>query len=62
MKPATALAAALLLLVAVAHALRLLFSVPVTVGSTSIPLWLSALGTLVPAALAIGLWRERALP
>ena len=62
MKPATALAAVLLLLVAVAHALRLLFAVPVTVGSASIPMWVSWLGALVPAALAIGLWRERLVP
>jgi hypothetical protein len=62
MKPATALAAVLLLLVAIAHALRLLFAVQVTVGTTTIPMWVSGLGTLVPAVLAIGLWRERGLP
>jgi len=62
MKPATTTATVLLLLVAVAHTLRLLFAVPVTVGSTSVPLWVSGLGALVPIVLAIGVWREHVLP
>ena len=62
MRPATAVTTVLLLLIAVAHLLRLVFGVPVTVGGTSIPVWVSAVGTLVPAVLAIGLWRERAVP
>jgi len=59
MKPFTTLAALLLSLVALAHLLRLLLHLPVTVGSTSIPQWVSIGGTIIPAVLAVGLWRER---
>lgn len=62
MRPVTAATVALLILVAIAHALRLLFAVPVTVAGAAIPMWVSAVGTLVPSALAIGIWRERLSP
>jgi hypothetical protein len=56
---ATRLTVVLLLLVAAAHLLRLLLGVQVTVGSTTVPLWVSGVGTIVAVALAIALWRER---
>ena len=59
MKPFTTLAAVLLSLVALAPLLRLLLHLPVTIGTTSIPQWVSIGGAIIPAALAVGLWRER---
>jgi len=44
--------------VAVAHLLRLLLGVEVTVGGTLVPLWVSVIACVVPAGLAVGLWRE----
>ena len=60
MKPATRLTACVLSLVAAAHLLRLVLSVPVTVDGWAVPLWVSAVGTIVPVALVFGLWREHA--
>lgn len=62
MKPASRLAALLLFLVAVVHLLRLAFQVEVVAGGTLIPMWLSVIGCLVPAALALGVWRESRAP
>ena len=60
MKPATAATTVLLIVVSLAHVVRILLVVPVTVAGAAIPLWVSVVGTVVPAALAFGLWRERA--
>ena len=60
MKLATAATTVLLIVVSLAHAVRVLFVVPVTVAGAVIPLWISVVGTVVPAALAFGLWRARA--
>jgi hypothetical protein len=55
---ATRLAVLLLLLIAAAHLLRLIFGVPVTVGGTPIPMWASSVAALVCGALAIALCRK----
>ena len=59
MKPATTLSAILLMIVALAHAARVLAGIPMTVGTVTIPMWPSVVGTLVPAVLSVMLWRER---
>ncbi len=59
MKPAARVAALFLILVAIAHVLRLVFQVDVTVGSLAIPMWASVLAVLGPGALAVWLWREQ---
>ena len=59
MKPAVLFAVVFLSLVALLHLLRLLFQVPVTVGSTEIPLWASVLGIIGPGALAAWLCYEQ---
>lgn len=59
MKPAASIAALFLALVAVMHLLRVIFQVPVMVGSVEIPMWASVLGVLGPGALAVWLWREQ---
>lgn len=58
MKPASFLAILLLALIALAHLLRLVFRVEVTVDGVSIPLWASVIACVVPALIALMLWRE----
>ena len=62
MKPIAAATTVLLIVVAAAHALRVVFAIPVIVGGFAIPLWVSAVGTVLPGGLAVGLWRECAAP
>jgi hypothetical protein len=58
MKPATLIACVFLLIVALAHLLRLVLGVAVTVGTFAVPMWMSFVATLFPAALALWIWRE----
>ena len=55
---ATRLAALLLLLVALAHLLRLVLGTTITIGTYAVPMWVSVVAVIVPAGLAVGLWRE----
>lgn len=58
MKIATLLSIVLFSLVAFAHLLRLLMGWQVSVEGWVAPMWISIIGTLVPAGLAISLWVE----
>jgi hypothetical protein len=65
MKPFTTAAVVLFTLVAVLHVTRIVMGWKVivgesvvAVGGTSIPMWVSYLGALIPAVLAVLLWRE----
>ncbi len=58
MRPAASIAAIILGIVALAHAFRILFHVPVAVGELRVPMWMSVLAFLFAAVLAIALWRE----
>ena len=58
MKPVTMITVPFLAMVAAAHLLRLVLGVEVTVGGTLVPLWVSVIACVVPAGLAVGLWRE----
>lgn len=58
MKTGAKLAILLFGLVALAHLLRLAFSIPLTAGSWNVPQWISLFGVVVPAGIAILLWRE----
>jgi hypothetical protein len=62
MKPATAVAAVLLLLIAVAHVLRLIYGWQVTVADRLVPMWVSGVGLVIAATLAVLLWREARRP
>ena len=44
-------------LLAVAHLLRLLYRVPAELGLWVVPLWISVIGVLLPAALALWAFR-----
>ena len=58
MKIGAKLAILLLTLVAIAHLLRLLNGVAVTVGDWSVPQWVSMAGVIVPLVIAGLLWSE----
>ena len=58
MKPFTTLAAILFALVALAHAYRLGKACDVVVSGYPIPMWVSVVGMVVAALLAVMLWRE----
>lgn len=58
MKPASLVATIFFIVIAIAHLLRVLFGVPVTVGEVSIPIWWSAPACILIGGLAILLWRE----
>jgi hypothetical protein len=58
MKPATMISMLFLAIVAVGHLLRLVLGVEIRVGGILVPLWVSVLACVLPAGLAVGLWRE----
>ena len=58
MKPATTITVIFLLIVSIAHLLRLVLQVKVTTNLFEVPMWMSVPGCLVTAALAIWLWME----
>ncbi len=57
MKSATSMAAWLLAAVSVAHLLRLVFGVRVTVADSVVPMWLSGVAAVVAGSVAFMLWR-----
>ena len=58
MKPGSKLAIILFALVAIAHLLRLLGDISMTVGDYIVPQWVSVLGFIVPGSIAWLLWKE----
>jgi hypothetical protein len=58
MKTGSMLAILLFTLVAIAHLLRVLGGIEVTVGDWSVPQWVSVVGVIVPMAIAGLLWTE----
>jgi len=59
MKTGSMLAILLFILVAIAHLVRVVNGVDVTVGEWNVPQWVSVVGVIVPTAIAVLLWRER---
>lgn len=58
MKIGSKLAILLFTLVAVAHLLRLIYGMDVTVEDWSVPQWLSVVGVIGPLAIVVLLWKE----
>ena len=56
-KPFTTVTVVVLAVVAIAHALRLIFGLTVALGGAEVAMWVSTVALVVAAALAIG-WRE----
>jgi hypothetical protein len=57
MKPATHTATVLLAVVSLAHLLRVMFGVRVTVADTVIPMWVSGVAFVAAGGVALMLWR-----
>ncbi|MBU0483411.1 MAG: hypothetical protein KKB30_02720 [Proteobacteria bacterium] len=58
MKPVPLIVVLFLVLIAVMHLLRLIFQVEVIVAGTVLPMWMSLIGGMFTALLAVLLWRE----
>jgi hypothetical protein len=58
MKLGSKLAMILLILVSLAHLLRIIFGVELVAGGVDVPMWVSFLGCLVPGTIAVLLSRE----
>ena len=58
MKTGTLLAIIVFTIVAISHLLRVLDGTQIVVGSTTIPIWVSYVGTLLPGLIAFLLWKE----
>jgi len=58
-KPFTTLAAIVVLVVAAAHVLRIIYGWPVTIADCVIPMWVSYVAIVVLGLLGWGLFRER---
>jgi len=58
MNSGTVIAIILFSLVALAHLLRLLMNTQVTVGGWLVPVWTSVVGVVVPAGVALLLYRQ----
>ena len=58
MKFASLVAVVVFSLVALLHLLRIVFRLEVLVAGVAIPMWVSVVGLIVTAALALALWRE----
>jgi hypothetical protein len=52
------MASVLLSAVSLAHLLRLLFGIPVTVADWLVPMWVSAIAAVVAGSMALLLWRS----
>ncbi len=57
-RPASFLATVFLALVALAHVLRIVYSVEAVVAGVALPIWISVPAIVVPGGLAWWLWKE----
>ena len=58
MKPVTTIVVILLLVISIVQLLRLIFRVEIIAAGFQVPVWLSIFGVIIPAMLALLLWRE----
>jgi len=58
MKTGSTLAILVFMIIAIAHLLRMVYGVNMLIGNWNVPMWLSLLGIVGPAAIAWLLWRE----
>ena len=58
MKIGSKLAILVFILIAIAHFLRVVYGIDLTVSDWSVPQWVSVLGTIVPLVIAWLLWSE----
>lgn len=58
MRPFTTIAVLILMVVGVAHAIRLCLGWEITLNGIHIPVWLSGVAMIVTGGLSVMLWRE----
>lgn len=58
MKPFTAIAVLIFVVICVAHLVRVFTGWPVRIDAIDIPTWVSLIGALVAGLMAVMLWRE----
>lgn len=58
MKPITTIASVAFALIALGHLARLFAHLDVVIAGHAMPMWISVVGSIIAAAMAIGLWRE----
>jgi len=58
MKASAIIAVIFLLMVSVAHLIRLIFQAQIMVNNFAVPMWMSAAACIFTAALAIWLWTD----
>ena len=58
MKTGSLLAIIVFTIVAIAHVLRLVDGTQIVVGSSTIPIWVSFVGVIVPGLIVWLLWKE----
>lgn len=58
MKIGSKLAIVVFAAVAALHLLRIVFAIPLSVGTWTAPMWANVLGVLVPGLIAVQLWKE----
>ena len=57
-RPFARIAAALLAVICVLHAIRAFKALPITVGPMTIPVWMSIVAAIFTGLLAVMVWRE----
>lgn len=58
MKPATTIVMIIMIIVSIAHLLRIIFQVKIMANDMNIPIWASIPGFILPTILAAMMWRE----
>jgi len=59
MKPFTTIAVIFFAIICIVHVLRLIFGWEANINGMTIPMWISILGALVSAVLAVMVWKEK---
>jgi len=59
MKPFTTIAVIFFAVICIVHVLRLIFGWEANINGMTIPMWISILGALVSAVLAVMVWKEK---
>ena len=59
MKPFTTIAVIFFAIICIVHVLRLIFGWEANINGMTIPMWISILGAVVSAVLAVMVWKEK---
>lgn len=59
MRPGSLFAFIVMVIVAIAHCVRVIAGIEVQINAAEVPMWISYVGVVLPAYIAWMLWRER---